>query len=170
MQKYLIILAAVFFIGCPHDSESQDRLNGGVKWESFNSGLAKAKSQKKPVIIDFYADWCHWCKVMDSETFTNKDVAKILRDSFIAVRLDMEKAENISYMGMKTSTNKFASALGVRGLPSIAFMDKDGNLIDLVPGFIKPEIFVGILRYINEGCYKMQVSFEDYMNKKADCK
>lgn len=168
--KIALLLTAVILIACPGNSESQKKPNTTVKWESFNTGLSKAIKEKKPVIIDFYADWCHWCKVMDRETFSNEEVVKLLSRDFIAIRLDMEKSETITYSGKTVSLNTFASMLGVRGLPTVVFMDKDGDLIDKVPGYIKPDIFIGILRYISEGCYKLQVSFADYLNKKAGCK
>jgi thioredoxin-related protein len=140
-----------------------------VKWESFNSGLSKALKQKKYVIIDFYADWCYWCKVMEKETFANQEVVKVLNRDFVAVKVYTEKDEEITYMGVKTTSSRFASMLGVTGLPTVVFMDGEGKLIDQVPGFVKPDIFVSILRYISEGCYKQQITFADYMNKKAGC-
>lgn len=164
----IILLITIFQIYCPGNSKSKES-GKGVKWEFFNAGLNKAKDQGKSVVIDFYADWCHWCKVMDKETFANEEVIKILTKDFIAIRLNTDKNENITYKGMKTTSSRFASAVGVRGLPTIAFMDKEGNLIDMVPGYIKPEMFIGILRYVKEECYKKQVSFKDFMEKKADC-
>ncbi|MBN2042046.1 MAG: DUF255 domain-containing protein [Spirochaetes bacterium] len=165
----LIILIAVIQVSCPGNSKPKESSVESVKWESFDTGLIKAKEQKKSIVIDFYADWCHWCKVMDKETFSNKEVIKILSENFIAIRLNTEKNDKINYMGMETTPNGLASAVGVKGLPTVLFMDKDGKPIDLVPGFIKPEMFTAILRYVNEECYKKQVSFQDYMDKKADC-
>ena len=167
-----VLLLLIFFIpACPDNSGNKvdGETRAIVKWQSFNSGLAKVLKEKKPAIIDFYADWCHWCKVMDRETFSNEEVAKILSRDFITIRVDTQKEESITYMGKTVTSSQFAPMLGVRGLPTIVFMDKEGKLVDVVPGFIKPDVFTGILRYINEECYKRQISFEDYINKKTDC-
>ena len=171
ITSFVLLILILLFPACP-DNESgkaDGETRPAVKWESFNSGLAKVFKEKKPAIIDFYADWCHWCKVMDRETFSNNEVAKILARDFITIRVDTQKEESINYMGKNTTSSQFGPMLGVRGLPTIVFMDKEGKLIDLVPGFVKPDIFIGILRYINEECYKRQISFDDYINKKADC-
>jgi thioredoxin-related protein len=167
--KQLSIFILLFFILLIPAYSDSPGSKSTVKWESFNSGLKKALKQKKPVIIDFYADWCYWCKVMEKETFANQEVAKVLNKDFITVRVFTEKDEEITYMGKTTTPGKFASMLGVQGLPTVVFMDGEGKLIDKVPGFIKPDIFYGILRYISEGCYKQQISFADYINKKAAC-
>jgi thioredoxin-related protein len=106
---------------------------------------------------------------MEKETFANPEVVKVLNRDFIAIKVYTEKEEQINYIGKKTTPNGFASLLGVQGLPTVVFMDSNGKLIDKVPGFVKPDIFVSILRYISEGCYKQQITFADYMNKKAGC-
>ncbi len=172
MNYRLIILFVILLTipGCSDNSKSKVKETADIKWESFDAGISKAKEQKKLIVIDFYADWCYWCKVMDRETFSDKEVVQIIKKHFIAIRIDTEKGEKITYKGMTIVPNGFATMLGVRGLPTVAFMDKDANFIDKVPGFIAADIFIGILRYISEGCYKLQVSFADYMNKKVDCK
>jgi len=167
--KFIIIFLLAYVMSGFLNNPGLSAQTNPVKWESFNSGISKARKEKKPVIIDFYADWCSWCKVMDRETFSNEEVSKILEKNFITVRLDMEKKENITFMKTTTTPSAFASMLGVTGLPTVAFMDESGNFIDAVPGYIKADIFAGILKYISEGCYKKKISFQDYMNKKG-CK
>ncbi len=171
INYFIFLLFILLVLTCSDSpgSKLDGKTKSTVKWESFNSGLSKALKQKKPVIIDFYADWCRWCKVMETETFSNEEVAKILNKDFITIRVDTEKSESITYKGKTTTSSQFAPMLGIQGLPTVVFMDSDGDLIDKVPGFIKPDIFVGILRYISEGCYKQQISFADYMSKKAAC-
>ena len=65
------------------------------KWHSFNDGLVKADKESKMILVDFYADWCHWCKVMDEKTFKDENVAKKLQERFVTIKLDAEDAKRI---------------------------------------------------------------------------
>jgi thioredoxin-related protein len=141
-----------------------------AEWLGFDKGLAKAKSEKKNMIVDFYTDWCHWCKVMDEKTFSDAEVNKKLVKDFVAVRIDAEDdSKTATYKG-KTLTNvELTRAFGVRGFPSLAFIDPEGEVITIIPGYIPAETFSYLLDYIHEACYKKQMSFDEFMKKKGEC-
>src|SRR3989339_1857624 len=61
---------------------------GDLSWNNFTDGYAKIKGQKKAGIIDFYTDWCHWCKVMDQKTFNDPEVKKKLMGRFVSIRIN----------------------------------------------------------------------------------
>lgn len=141
-----------------------------VVWHSFDEGMAKAAKEKKNVLIDFYTSWCHWCKTMDEKTFSNSEVAKKLKKQFVSIRINAESnTEKATYKGETYTNVQLTQSFGVRGFPSLAFLDKQGEPITVVPGFIPPETFVYILDYVNQECYKKQMSFEDFMKKKGEC-
>ena len=60
--------------------------------------------------------------------------------------------------------------VGVKALPSFLFMNRIGEIITVVSGFIKPKDFINILGYIKDECYKNNVPFVDYVKGKVDCK
>ncbi len=140
-----------------------------TKWYSFNEGLALAGKQNKSVMIDFYADWCHWCKVMDKNTFQDKTVAKKLADRFITIKLDAEDdGGKVQYLNKSYNNVEFTHAFGVTGFPSLAFLDDKGKIITVLPGYVPPEDFINVLNYIDSKCWEKQVSFEEYLKNK-DC-
>ena len=62
-----------------------------VNWQNdLASALKLAKSQHKPVMIDFYTEWCHWCKKLDSDTYSDPKVNEASQ-KFICVKIDAEK-------------------------------------------------------------------------------
>jgi len=142
-----------------------------VVWYGFDEGLAKATKEDKPVLIDFYTDWCHWCKVMDEKTFRNADIATKLKSDFIAIRINAEaQDQTVTYKNQKFSNIELTQAFRVTGFPSLGFLDSKGEVITVIPGFIPPETFINILGYIDQECYKKSISFDDYLKKKGECK
>lgn len=143
---------------------------GEVKWLSFDAGFKKVLEEKKPAVIDFYADWCTWCKVMDKKTFADTSVAKELKKNFVCIRINPDKKDDkINYNGKTFSNLQFGQALGVQGLPTLVFMDKSGQLITAMPGYIEASTFLNLLGYVKKECYTQKISLQDYIDKKVKC-
>jgi thioredoxin-related protein len=144
---------------------------GDVKmWLPFNEGMALAAKENKHVVIDFYTSWCHWCKVMDRETFSDPEVKKYLAGNFVTIRVDAEStSEKLSYKGEEMTPVALARRFGVRGFPSLAFLNLDKELVTIVPGFVPAKTFLPLLRYMQMECYKQQMTFEEFMKKKGEC-
>ncbi|MBK7254475.1 MAG: thioredoxin family protein [Ignavibacteria bacterium] len=105
-----------------------------VNWKILNSVESIEKSisdEKKPVMIDFYADWCAQCKELDEFTYTDPEIAD-LSQSLNTIKIDLTN-ENESI------TNKY----NIKGLPVVIFMNSKGEEIkDLrITGFLKPDEF-----------------------------
>lgn len=108
--------------------------NESVNWKmlaSVESIDNSIKSENKPVMIDFYADWCAQCKELDEYTYTNSEIIELSK-SLNTIKVDLTK-ENVSI------TDKY----GIKGLPVVIFLDQSGKEYkDLrVTGFLKPEEF-----------------------------
>jgi thiol:disulfide interchange protein DsbD len=91
-----------------------------VQWQKYEvSALAAARASGKPVVIDFYADWCLPCKELDEKTFTDPRVVSEL-DRFVRVKADLTAAEDAT---TKALTKQYA----ILGVPTIVFIDAKGN-------------------------------------------
>jgi thioredoxin-related protein len=123
-----------------------------ISWGEYEKGMAQAKQDNKLIFLNFYADWCGYCKKMDDETFVDRAVANYLQDHFVAIRINADKEE------------KVASIYGVRGLPLFCFLKPNGEPISSLPGYIPPEKFLNILKFIKTGSYE-KMSFNDFMEK-----
>jgi thioredoxin-related protein len=141
-----------------------------IQWMEYNTGLQKAKTLKRPIFIDFYAEWCHWCRVMDRQTFSDEMVIRKVSEDYVAIRIDVESGGMITYGGKRLRPKEFAAMIGVEGLPTLVFMDRNGEMVTKIPGYIEPGIFLSMLGYIKEECYKRQITFKDYINGKDNCR
>lgn len=114
------------------------------KYTDFAEGMKVAAETNRPALVDYYTDWCQYCKEMDTTTFINPAVVSWATENVIFIKVNCED-EN----GDKT---KFADSMGVRGYPTFAIYNPDGSEIDRAVGFLDSLKFVQ--------------TFTDYMNDK----
>jgi uncharacterized protein len=101
---------------------------GGLVWEKWDDSLfERAKKEQKFVLLDLEAVWCHWCHVMDAETYSNSDVVKLLKKKYILVRVDQDSRPDLSH--------KYEDF----GWPATIIFNQEGKEIAKRQGYINPE-------------------------------
>lgn len=167
----LIVIAAVFSgCGAKDAKETAEKAALENEWLSFGEGIELAEKEKKPIVIDFYTSWCRWCKVMDEKTFSDSEVQSYLAEHFVSIRINAEsRSDRFSFKGKQYSAVELTRSFGVKGFPSLAYLDREGGLITIVPGFVPKETFLPFLHYIQKECYKQQMTFEEFLKKKEEC-
>ncbi|MCP4725717.1 MAG: thioredoxin family protein [bacterium] len=148
----ILVFLLSFAVYAANGRDNDQKNNSGevesINWYSFNDGLRAAKENNKTILIDFYTDWCHWCKVMDEKTYANDKVKQLLKDKFIVVKFDAESAEKVSYKGESVPQIKLARELGVTGFPTTFFLEPNGSIIGGQPGYLEPEAFIKLLNFV----------------------
>lgn len=140
------------------------------EWKTVNYGLENSAKENKLIMLDVYTDWCGWCKRMDRDTFSDSTVAAYLNSRYIACKMNPEKKGKLTYDGKEYTFGEFGQALGVRGYPATAFFNEKGEVLTVVPGYMKPQEFLTVLKYFGDGHYLTGISYEDYAKKGSDGK
>ncbi len=107
---------------------------------SYEEAIAFAKKNKKSFFIDFTADWCFPCKVMDDTVFSDYNVIDYTKKNYIALQLDVNDFDAM----VLRSEHK------VKSLPTVLFFNYKGKLIGRVEGLQTGSKFIEELRkYVN---------------------
>ena len=118
----------------------------GIRWHTrIEDATRVAKAQRKPILVDFWAKWCGWCKRLDQTTYVDPLVSK-LAEGFVALKVNAEGAPK---------EVEFAQRYDVSTLPTIAFISPSGRLISRVSGFQGPGRFPRTLETVRSEAQKV---------------
>jgi len=95
-----------------------------IRWYEWGEeAFAAARRDNKPMLLDIGAVWCHWCHVMDRESYENPEIAEIVNERFIAVKVDRDERPDIDsrYQAAVSAVS------GQGGWPLTAFLTPDGK-------------------------------------------
>jgi len=99
-------------------------------------GREKARSEKKPLLVDAWAEWCAACRELDEKTFSRADVGSALRDH-ILVKLDFTRKSEMN--------ERLKKELGIIGMPTVILFDAQGTESKRFSGFLSGEEFLALL-------------------------
>ena len=95
-----------------------------VDWHEWGEGaFQKARAESKPILLDIGAVWCHWCHVIDRESYENPEIAALINQLYIPVKVDRDERPDVD--------SRYQSAVsaisGQGGWPLTAFLTPDGK-------------------------------------------
>jgi uncharacterized protein YyaL (SSP411 family) len=95
-----------------------------VNWNPWGeAAFARAQAENKPILLDIGAVWCHWCHVMDRESYENPEIAALINRLFVAVKVDRDERPDLDarYQAAVSAIS------GQGGWPLTAFLTPDGR-------------------------------------------
>ena len=133
----MLAVAVVAFASSPSWAASDKDAAGGIKWSEWNDDLfPKAAAEKRFVILDLEAVWCHWCHVMEKTTYADPKVQELLAAKYLPVRVDQDANPDLS--------NRY----GDWGWPATIIFNSDGTELAKLRGYIEPERMQALLKAI----------------------
>src|SRR3954463_2201173 len=95
-----------------------------IQWHEWGEeAFALAQRENKPVLLDIGAVWCHWCHVMDRESYDNPEIAAIINERFVAVKVDRDERPDVDSRYQVA----VSAVSGQGGWPLTAFLTPDGK-------------------------------------------
>ena len=136
-------VVAVTWLELPKDAEgtahAAEAAAKPIAWQhDEKEALALAKAEKKPMVIDFTADWCGACKKLSRETFAEKNVRAEL-DRFVLLKIDATNDDDPQVVDVQKRYN-------VVGLPTVILLDAEGKEAKRITDFVPPEQFLPMLK------------------------
>lgn len=117
----------------------------------FETAKAEAVKTNKPMIIDFYTEWCKWCHTLDTVTYVDSIVIAMSKDN-IFVKIDAE------------ADSALADKYAISGYPTIIIAKPDGQEIDRIWGYLGPNEFYNQVQLYLQG----KETLEDYLARLQD--
>ena len=153
--KYIFLAILLLLVSVTsavaEDQEKEDLRS--ISWVGYNEGLALARDFDKPVFIHFTASWCKWCQKMKKETYTDPEVVRFMNENFVAVMVDTEK--------LPTLARKY----GVESLPTLWFLDSQGDGLTNIQGYVGSEKLLRVLEYISTKAYE-EIDYQKWVRKR----
>src|ERR1700722_11372247 len=95
-----------------------------VQWHAWGeAAFARAQAEDKPILLDIGAVWCHWCHVMDRESYENSEIAALINEHYVAVKVDRDERPDVDarYQAAVSAIS------GQGGWPLTAILTPDGR-------------------------------------------
>lgn len=95
-----------------------------MDWHEWgDAAFAKARAESKPILLDIGAVWCHWCHVIDRESYENPEIAALINQFYVAVKVDRDERPDVDarYQAAVSAIS------GQGGWPLTAFLTPDGK-------------------------------------------
>jgi uncharacterized protein len=137
MKTLISFCLIALLLPSPAAPQTPARNRGKLDWQTWSDKVfADAKHDRKFVLLDLEAVWCHWCHVMDANTYSDPAVIKILQSHYIVVKADQDSRPDLS--------NRYEDF----GWPATVVFDSDGHEIVKRQGYLAPDEMTSLLQAI----------------------
>ncbi|WNH11277.1 thioredoxin family protein [Thalassobellus suaedae] len=147
-----------------------------INWVTLEQAVELQKNEPKKIMMDVFTSWCGPCKMLDKNTFHNKDVATYVNKHYYAVKFNAEGNDEVNFKGKKFSNPNYNPALAnrrnsahelsryfqVQAYPTIVFLDEKGELIAPIKGYQSPAQLELYLKMFNKDDHKKITTQEEF--------
>lgn len=168
MKKLIFTIVVVFALSTVTAQQ--------INWVTLEEAIELQKENPKKIIIDMYTNWCGPCKMLDKNTFHNKDVADYVNQNYYAVKFNAEGNDVVKYNGTtftnpkykpenanrRNSPHELASYFRLQAYPTIVFLSETGEFLAPIRGYKKPQQLEMYLKLFKNDDYKNLKTQEEF--------
>lgn len=146
--------------------------DGTIKWLTFEEAVKLNQTQPGQFFIDFYTDWCGWCKVLDTKTFQDAYIAKYMSENFYCVKFNAEQKETISFQnkdwkwlaGGRNGYHELAAYFmqGQLSYPTCTVLTSKFELVYPFKGYVQVNEFEPLITFLGKELYKTNTNYETF--------
>jgi len=154
-----------------------------INWMTLEEAVEAQKTTPKKIFMDAYTTWCGPCKMLDKNTFHNKDVADYVNKNYYAVKFNAEGNETIIFKGVtytnpnfdpnksgRNSSHQLSGFFGIRAYPTLLYLDEEANLIAPISGYRTPSQLELYLKFFESDTYKSIKTQEEWQSYSSNFK
>ncbi|HCY85277.1 MAG TPA: thioredoxin family protein [Desulfobacteraceae bacterium] len=129
-----------------------DQPGSGIAWKDYTPGMAQAKKSDRPVFLYFHAPWCTYCTKLKQTTFKDTRISDYLNKNFVSIQVNTDNHKDL------------ATKWRVKGLPTMWFLESDGEKVNSLPGYVSADQLLQILKYIHTRSYTT-MEFQEFVKQ-----
>lgn len=165
-KAILSFLGCFVFLGSVCNAQIKAFLPPPVlKWNTLEQALLDAPKSDKMIMLAFHGNECPFSKKMMDDVYSKPDIQHLINQYFIPVEIMLDENKTMMYNGYEIEAQKLAKIFKVEGTPTLAFLNDEGDLIAIQPGYLSPKLFAKLMEYVGEGFYAT-MSFSEFSEKK----
>jgi len=134
----IFLLLGFLYLSCSKSSQTYST-SSGIEWETdYQTALQKASQSSKPIVLDLYTDWCHWCKRLDEDVWADSDMVAF-SEGQVYLKLDAENSDD---------GRRLVEKLKVRGYPTVVILNHRGEEINKIVGYLPADKYLQKLKNV----------------------
>ena len=148
-RSTLVVLISLFILSLSAFAQDTENIKKAPYVEDFAKAKEMAAEGNKPIIIDFYTDWCTWCKKFDKEQMITEAAINYFTNEVVMAKVNAEV------------DTVLAREFGVRGYPTFVLTSSSGEEIDRVSGYLPIDEFIKTMSDYQKGIGTLQAVLAD---------